>query len=111
MYDNAMHVKVHELIARLEADGWFLVRQKVAIASIITRETRNSHRRQQVERRYSARHFEQHSQAGRFKEVRSHMRYLVVIEQDPTSFWSIRARPSRLRSSRQYAGRGNHPYS
>lgn len=28
LYYIAMPVKVHELIARLEADGWFLVRQK-----------------------------------------------------------------------------------
>lgn len=29
MYDSVgMPVKVHELLGRLEADGWFLVRQK-----------------------------------------------------------------------------------
>ena len=83
-----MPPKVHEVLARLEADGWFQVRQK------------GSHRqfyhptkpgtvtvagKPSVE--VTAGNAEQYPEAGGLEEMRQGaMEYLVVIERGPTSF-------------------------
>ena len=81
-----MPVKVNELIAMIEADGWFRVRQK------------GSHRQYhhatkpgtvtvagKTEHRGSTRNVER-AQAGGTEEVRAAVQYLVVIESGPTSY-------------------------
>ena len=84
-----MPIKVKELAALLEADGWLQVRQ------------RGSHRqyhhatkpgtvtlsgKPSVDVPPGTLNTQQRSQAGRAEEVRSQMQYLVVIEQGPSSF-------------------------
>lgn len=83
-----MPIKIQELIARLEADGWFQVRQKGRKSSAVPPpvQARDGHGGREAESGSAAWNSEQHPQASGLEEVKSGMEYLVVIEEGATSF-------------------------
>jgi predicted RNase H-like HicB family nuclease len=82
-----MPVKVHELIARLEVDGWYQVRQKGSHRQFHHRdEARHCDSSREGQRGSATGNAEQRVEAGRLEVARRSMEYLVVIERGPSSF-------------------------
>ena len=83
-----MDVKVKDLIALLEADGWFQVRMKGSHRQFHHREKSGTVAvAGEIERRRAAGNPGQCAEAGWSQEIGvTRMRYLVVVEEGPTSF-------------------------